>query len=91
MMAARQGRLAEIMRDEMKTNYLAASPRHGGLLDLYMDMALSLGPHVFLRQSRALMDRRDQSDTLANARLPALIYCGRDDCGRVGATMRFAT
>lgn len=79
MMAARQGRLAEIMRDEMKPNYLADTPHRGGLLDLCMDMALTLGPHVFLRQSRALMDRRDQSNTLANAKLPALVLCGRDD------------
>jgi pimeloyl-ACP methyl ester carboxylesterase len=42
-------------------------------------MALGLGPHVFLNQSRALMDRPDQSDTLKATDLPALVLCGRED------------
>lgn len=79
MTAVREGKLAGIMRDEMKPNYLANTPGRGALLDLCMDMAMALGPHVFLRQSRALMDRRDQTDTLASADVPALVMCGRED------------
>jgi pimeloyl-ACP methyl ester carboxylesterase len=79
MMAVRDGRLAEVMRDEMKPNYLANGPRHADLLSLCMDMALGLGPQVFLNQSRALMDRPDQTKTLRAADLPALVLCGRDD------------
>lgn len=79
MAAVREGRLAEIMRDEMKPNYLARGPGRQDVLDLCMEMALALGPAVFLRQSRALMDRPDQQATLRAARLPALVLCGRED------------
>ncbi len=79
MQAVRAGRLAEIMRDEMKPNYLADGPRRGAILDLCMAMALDLGSEVFLRQSQALMRRPDQTETLRAARLPTLALCGRDD------------
>jgi len=73
------GGLEAVMRDEMKPNYLTDGPDRGQILDLCLDMALALGPDVFLRQSRALMTRPDQSDTLANARLPTLVLCGVED------------
>lgn len=79
MAAVRAGRLREVMRDEMKPNYLADGPGRAAVLDICMEMALDLGPEVFLRQSRALMHRPDQSDTLRAARQPALILCGRAD------------
>lgn len=79
MLAVRNGRLADVMRDEMKPNYLADGPRKGEILKLCQVMALKLGPEVFLSQSRALMDRQDQTETLRTARLPALILCGRHD------------
>ncbi|OED50243.1 alpha/beta hydrolase [Rhodobacteraceae bacterium (ex Bugula neritina AB1)] len=79
MQAVRAGRLAEVMRDEMKPNYLAPGPQRQDVLDLCMEMALGLGSQVFLSQSRALMDRPDQTATLAQASLPALVLCGRQD------------
>ncbi len=79
MMAVREGKLSAIMRNEMKPNYLSDEPRPNEILDLCMEMALKLGPHVFLNQSRALMDRRDQSETLRRANLPALVLCGKSD------------
>jgi len=79
MQAVQEGRLVSVMRDEMKPNYLTDGPGRQQVLDVCMDMALGLGPHVFLRQSRALMDRPDQSETLRGADLPALVLCGRDD------------
>ena len=77
--AARAGRLRAVMRDEMKPNYLADGPGRDALLDLCMEMAVDLGPEVFVRQSVALRDRPDQSATLRAARLPALILCGAED------------
>ena len=77
--AAQAGRLATVMRDEMKPNYLADSPDKPAILDLCMDMAMALGPDVFIRQSMALCDRPDQQDTLRHARLPTLILCGDKD------------
>jgi pimeloyl-ACP methyl ester carboxylesterase len=79
MIKARKGGLADVMRDEMKPNYLCDGPRRDEILDLCMAMALDLGPHVFLMQSRALMDRPDQSETLRKALIPALVLCGRED------------
>lgn len=76
---ARAGRLREVMRDEMKPNYLAEGPDKQGILDLCMDMALSLGPEVFERQSHALAARRDQQDTLAAFAGPALVLMGEHD------------
>lgn len=75
----RAGGLAGVMRDEMKPNYLAHTPNRGAILDLCMEMALDLGPEVFLRQSIALMNRPDQSETLKAYHKPALVLCGRHD------------
>ena len=77
--AARAGRLAAVMRDEMKPRYLADGPDTPAILDLCMEMALGLGPKVFERQSVALRDRPDQRDTLRDARLPVLVLCGAED------------
>lgn len=79
MMKVRDGGLGTVMRDEMKPHYLSDTPQRESILDLCMEMALDLGPHVFLEQSRALMDRPDQSDTLRGVKVPAFVLCGRDD------------
>jgi pimeloyl-ACP methyl ester carboxylesterase len=76
---AREGRLREVMRDEMKPNYLADGPRRQDILDLCMEMALALGPEVFERQSRALASRPDQQETLARVAVPTLVLMGEHD------------
>jgi pimeloyl-ACP methyl ester carboxylesterase len=76
---ARAGQLDSVMRNEMKPNYLTNSPDRRRILDQCMDMAQSLGPEIFIRQSIALRDRPDQSDTLRRFEKPALVLCGRDD------------
>ena len=73
------GGLASVMCDEMKPLYLADTPHRARILDLCMAMALSLGPQVFARQSRALRDRPDQQPTLAAFRGPALVLMGAED------------
>ena len=77
--AAQAGRMVEIMRDEMKPNYLAPGPARADTLDLVMEMAVALGPAVFVRQSHALRTRPDQSATLRGLRVPTLVRCGRHD------------
>lgn len=77
--AVRQGRLRAVMRDEMKPNYLAETPRKDEILDLCMAMAMDLGPEVFVRQSKALRSRADRRDTLRSVECPALVLCGRQD------------
>jgi pimeloyl-ACP methyl ester carboxylesterase len=71
------GHLPEIVREEMKPLYLAEVRQP--ILDLCYDMALALGPEVFLRQSRALMERPDQTATLRALTIPALILHGAED------------
>lgn len=73
------GDLDGVMRREMKPNYLAPGPNKATILDLCMDMALTLGPQVFARQSRALRDRPDQQATLAAFKGPALVLMGAED------------
>lgn len=73
------GDLAAVIRDDMKPNYLAPGPDRQAILDLCMDMALSLGPEVFARQSRALRDRPDRQAALAAYRGPALVLMGAED------------
>ena len=77
--AVRAGRLEQVMRDEMKPNYLHDTPDKARILDLCMDMALTLGAEAFVNQSIALRDRPDQQDTLRGVTVPTLILCGRHD------------
>jgi pimeloyl-ACP methyl ester carboxylesterase len=79
MEAVRQGRLETIMRDEMKPAYFTHLMDSRHLRDLCLDMALSVGPQAFIRQSLALRDRPDYSDTLRQVTCPTLILCGRHD------------
>jgi pimeloyl-ACP methyl ester carboxylesterase len=59
IIAARTGRLEEIMWEDLVPHYLAKTLFKFHILELMVDMALSLGPEVFVRQSRALQERRD--------------------------------
>lgn len=75
----KSGKLTEVMRDELKPHYLAPGPNRPAVLQTVMDMAHTLGPEVFVRQSRALQRRRDQQSTLRKIRQPALVLCGAHD------------
>jgi len=77
--AVRDGKLLNVMRDEMKPNYLAESKSQDDILGICMDMAMSLGPDVFINQSRALQTRQDQQSTLSSIDIPVLIMCGSED------------
>ena len=77
--AVRNGQLKEIIRDEMKPNYLFDGDKKTKILKLCMDMALDIGPDAFIRQSIALRDRIDQKNTLRTYKRPALVLCGRHD------------
>jgi len=51
------GKLREVMREDMKPNYLYDGPKRRDLLDLCMEMSESLGAEVFVHQSRALQTK----------------------------------
>ncbi len=73
------GALVEVMRDELKPNYLADGPRRTDVLELCMAMGCALGPDVFASQSRAIATRPDQRGTLAGVRVPTLVLTGERD------------
>ena len=77
--AASSGALSQVMRDEMKPNYLVESFQKSNLLELCMEMALDLGPNVFVNQSIALRERADQTGILQSFEGDALVLCGRHD------------
>lgn len=79
IVAARSGRLAEAMLEEVPKGALADTPWRDEVLALVRDMALSLGEGVFLRQSRALQRRPDQQKTMRRVKFPALVLAGAED------------
>jgi pimeloyl-ACP methyl ester carboxylesterase len=79
IVAARAGRLAQAMAEEIPREALADSPWRDEILALVQDMALGLGEGVFLRQSRALQRRPDQQKTMRRVKLPALVIAGESD------------
>ena len=79
MEAVREGRLTDVMRDEMKPNYFTHRQDSAALRDLAMAMAMDLGADAFIAQSLALRDRPDYADTLRAVTCPTLILCGRHD------------
>lgn len=76
---ALNGQLLEVMRDEMKPNYLADGPDKIAILDLCMEMAMELGPEKFEAQSRALQTRPDYQGVLKSFEQPSLVLCGAQD------------
>lgn len=77
--AVKAGNLRQVMREEMKPNYLTDGPNQGAILDVCMAMATDLGDVVFINQSIALRDRPDQSETLRAYDGPSIALCGEDD------------
>jgi pimeloyl-ACP methyl ester carboxylesterase len=74
------GELRAVLVEEMKPLYLAPENRDSGaVLETVLDMALALGPEVFARQSAALRDRPDQTETLRRVAVPTLVLCGSHD------------
>lgn len=77
---ALRGELRALLIEEMKPLYLAPANRdREAVLEVVLDMALALGPDVFARQSAALRDRPDQTETLRRVAVPTLVLCGNHD------------
>ena len=71
------GDLAALMAQDTIPRYFAQPQEK--LADLCLNMALTLGPQVYARQSRALQNRPDQTATLAAFTGPALVLMGEAD------------
>ena len=75
----RTGRLSDVMREKMKPDCLAPGPFRQEILSMIMDMADTLGPEVFVRQSRALQRRKDQQAVIGKSKVSTLVLCGEHD------------
>ncbi|SMO34226.1 alpha/beta fold hydrolase [Ruegeria faecimaris] len=79
LVAAKMGRLEEVMRRLIGSDSLAPGPRRIPILADVISMALDLGPQVFERQIRALQRRPDQQGNLRRITAPTLVLCGAHD------------
>lgn len=79
IVAARAGRFADVVAQEMPAHCLADGPRRRAVLDLLETMARAIGPVAYVAQARAMQRRRDQSATLRQIRQPTLVVCGAED------------
>jgi pimeloyl-ACP methyl ester carboxylesterase len=79
IVAARSGRLAQVMHEELPPSSLAPHSDRKAIMGLVEDMADHMGVEVFVRQTRALQRRRDQQATLRQIRQPALVLTGAYD------------
>lgn len=79
IVAAKAGRLKEVVAQEYPETAFAPSEWRAEILALMRDMGLTLGEGVFLRQTRALQRRPDQQKTLRRANLPLLMIAGAED------------
>jgi pimeloyl-ACP methyl ester carboxylesterase len=78
--AVKAGELQRIVIEELKPNYLAQRNRGDRrLLDLLRDMAIDLGPDIFVRQSEALRLRADRVELLPALGCPVLYVAGEED------------
>ncbi len=76
--------LKKFVVEKMKPQYLSPSlgknnMKKKKIYTLVTQMALKLGENTFEKQSIALRDRKDYSQTLQNSDCPTLILCGEDD------------
>ena len=71
----RSGHFARVVGEMVGT--LTIDPALNG--QTILEMALRIGPKVFLRQNEALLHRRDRADDLASFVGPILVACGHDD------------
>ena len=79
IVAARAGRFADVVAQEMPAACFADGPHRRQTLQTVSDMAWDMGPEAYVGQARAMQRRRDHSATLRQIRQPALVVCGAED------------
>ena len=76
----RKGLLRDILRDELKPRYLAQCTRSNlALLNDLLQMGEKMGAGMFVRQSLALRNRPDSTQTLGTISCPTLVMYGEED------------
>lgn len=79
IVAVRAGRLLPLVRDDIGPRSIPPGRYRSDIISLMVEMAETLGPDVFVAQSRALQRRPDQQKTLRTTRVPTLVLCGAQD------------
>lgn len=79
MIGAKAGRFEEILNREVLPMNVGPAGDRGGQMAVLKEMAISLGPDVFVRQQRAMQRRRDQQGTVRRITQPTLILAGEFD------------
>lgn len=80
IVAARTGRLADMLAQVLPAECLAPRPGRSEILNRVRQMGLDLGSDVFVAQNRALQRRMDQQAAARRCHVPTLILCGEYDC-----------
>jgi pimeloyl-ACP methyl ester carboxylesterase len=89
IVAAKAGRLAEVVRTLPTFAALAPGPHRADLQATVLRMAEDLGPEVFVRQSRLMQRRPDQQRALRHLKAPALILAGAHDAATPPRRLEF--
>ncbi|MCF6232976.1 MAG: alpha/beta hydrolase [Rhodobacteraceae bacterium] len=79
IIGAKAGRLQDVLRENMPSDYLAPGSARLEITNLLLDMGRDLGPEVFVSQSRAMQRRPDQQGTLRKCTVPTRIIFGAHD------------
>ncbi|WP_323776676.1 alpha/beta fold hydrolase [Leisingera sp.] len=79
IIAARTGRLMDVLRETLPLEALAPGPGRLDIHNLFCQMGMELGPQMFVAQSRALQRRLDQQATMRRVHVPALVLAGEHD------------
>ena len=74
-----EGNLFEVISQQYIPKYFTHKPEDKKLKELCLNMALKLGSEVFINQSRALISRPCQMNTLKSLKCKTLIIYGRED------------
>ncbi|WP_405110808.1 alpha/beta fold hydrolase [Phaeobacter sp. BS52] len=79
IIAARSGRLEDVLRSCLPVDCLAPSPQRLDILNMIYQQGCTLGSELFVAQARALQRRTDQQAALRRFKGPTLILCGAQD------------
>jgi len=79
IIGAQNGRLEEVLREEIPSSALAPGPGRIEVSHTLVEMGRDMGGEVFATQSRAMQRRPDQQKTLRDCRVPTLVLCGAHD------------
>lgn len=79
MIAAKMGRLDEVIAEELPATAFAEGSDTSRLMALLRQMGRDLGAEAYIRQAKAMQRRKDQQGMLRKLELPVRLISGRHD------------